>query len=101
MNDLDAMMKRFTERKPAGPKEQEQRQGESEPAESGVEKFSQPELTINDLAVRFEPKRLGDHLPVFGNPEDIIKINKEHPEYLDAVRTDDGTGCTGKNCSNS
>lgn len=66
--------------KPAGPKV---------PEEGGVENSGPDEVTLEDLSVRFAPKVLKDHLPVFGDPDDIIRIHRDNPEYLDARRVDD------------
>lgn len=69
------------------------------PGEGGVESTCQDELTIKDLSVRFEPKMLCDHLPIFGSAEEIIRINRDYPQYLRAVRDDDGEGCAcGDSC---
>jgi hypothetical protein len=100
MENLDNMVARFNQRI-ADRKEQDEKLGKQEPVDTGEERCSLPELTINDISARFEPKRLGDHLPIFGSPEDIIRINREHPEYLDAVRADEREGCSGQNCSRS
>jgi hypothetical protein len=87
---------------PKDPSVQAEPHDPKEPVEDGKGNSSPGELTLDDLSVKFEPDRLGDHLPVFGTPDEIIRINRDHPEYLDARRTDD-TGssistdtCTGK-----
>lgn len=76
-------------RKLVGRKEPVEKLEPTEPEESGVENCSQDELTLNDLIVKYEPDRLGDHLPVFGDTKEIIRIHRDHPEYLNARRIND------------
>ena len=60
----------------------------TEPEECGVENIS-----LDDLSVRFELNILRDHLTLVGQPEDIIRMYRDHPERLNAVRA------TGTECS--
>jgi hypothetical protein len=67
--------------------------------EDGAEKSFQDEK-ISDLTVKYSPNVLGEWLPVFGEPADIIKVAKvaaEHPEILHSVREEDGK-CDCPNC---
>ncbi len=58
------------------------------PEESGVGNIS-----LDDLSVRFDLNVLRDHLMLVGDPDDIIRIYRDHPDRLNAVRT------TGTQCS--
>jgi hypothetical protein len=60
--------------------------------EGGVGNTSLENLTLLDLSVKLLPETLGEYLPVFGRPEDILKfekIAKEKPEIYDAKRSDE------------
>jgi hypothetical protein len=59
--------------------------------ESGVENIS-----LDDLSVRFDLDILRDHLTLVGDPEDIIRMYRDHPDRLNAVRstrTECSSGC--------
>ena len=58
------------------------------PEESGVGNIS-----LDDLSVKFELNVLRDHLTLVGDPDDIIRMYRDHPDRLNAVRA------TGAKCS--
>jgi hypothetical protein len=61
-----------------------------EPEEFGVENIS-----LDDLSAKIELNILRDHLTVLGQPEDIIRVHRDHPDRLNAVRA------TRDKCSSS
>lgn len=81
----------------------------TEPVESGEENSPQEELCLDDLRCEFAPKYLKDHLAVFADADQIIRMRKmfkEKPELAYAERSESceggcdsceaDTGCTGK-----
>ena len=58
------------------------------PDVDGVENIS-----LDDLSVKFELNVLRDHLTLVGEPEDIIRMYRDHPDRLNAVRA------TGAKCA--
>lgn len=59
--------------------------------EDGGVNCSLENLTLQEISVGFDPKTLGEFLPIFGTPEEIIKTHqtaKEHPEVMQSERDD-------------
>ena len=60
-----------------------------EEKDDGEVSCSQDDPTCEDIAVLYRPIELGEWLPIFGQPSDILdaqRRGKEHPEFLKSVR---------------
>jgi hypothetical protein len=67
--------------------------------EGGVENSCLDELCLSDISAEYKPKYLKDHLPIFADAPQIIRMQKmfkDRPELRNAERTECSEGgCDG------
>ncbi len=71
----------------------DQKELEPKPEDTGPVVSGVGSISLDDLSVSFELNVLRDHLTLVGDPDDIIRMYRDHPDRLNAVRT------TGAKCS--